>query len=101
MHTYITATGYIKPPEMTVFGGLPGEWPERKAYELAAVWHLDIHLINPWYLTTQGWDEFQARWQQLPEPINLLKSKTVHSPGVQIGNLYTLYTLPDEAQPPG
>jgi hypothetical protein len=101
IHAYLEAVKNLLPPVMTMFGGLLADYPERRAYEIAAVYGLDVNLLNPWYLTTEGWDEFQILWQQLPEPINLFKSKTVHTPGVQIGNLYTLYTLPDEVQPPG
>ena len=100
VQTYITATGYITPPQMTIFGGLPGDWPDRKAYELAAIWHLDIHLINSWYLTAEGWEQFQTLWQQLPEPVDTY-SKSVHKGCVQIGDLYTITTLPPGSRPPG
>lgn len=80
--TYLLTLEGIAPPQMTIFGGLPGDYPDRSAYELASRLNLDIHLMNPWYLTDQGWDTFQALWQQLPEPVDLYMEQAV-----QVGTL--------------
>lgn len=85
----------VSPPTMTVFGGLPAEWPERQAYHFANRYRLDVSLINPWYVSEAGWEQFQSLWQQLPEPVDLYTERCV-----QIGDLYTLSTMPGEARPP-
>lgn len=94
VRAYIQATDAVAPPKMTIFGGLPGDYPDRSAYELAARLRLDVNLINPWYLTAEGWADFQALWTQLPEPVDLYTA-----PCVQVGELYTLSTMPAEASP--
>lgn len=99
LHTYLSALGYTTPPRMTVFGGLEADFPDRRAYEIAAVWGLDIHLINPWYLTNEGWEQFQALWQQLPEPFDIYLD-SVHTPCVQVGDLYTIVHMPALSKPP-
>lgn len=90
---YLYVTSMVEPPQMTVFGGLASDYPERQVYELAAKYGLDVNLINSWYLTDDGWACFQALWQALPEPTDLYTDACV-----QIGELYTLYTLPAEAE---
>jgi hypothetical protein len=99
IQTYITACGYTRPPQMSVFGGLSIDYPDRKVYEIAEIWKLNIHLVCPWYLTNQGWEEFQTLWQQLPEPVNVY-SETVHTPWVQVGDLSTVVHMPAESLPP-
>lgn len=96
VQTYLIATSQIKPPTMTVFGGLEESYPENRAYHLAAQYRIDVNLMNPWYLTSEGWDEFQRLWQELPEPVDLYTP-----PCVQIGQLYTVSTMPSESQPTG
>lgn len=85
----------IKQPEMTVFGGVHDTYPERLAYEMCGKQGLDVNLVNPWYLTDEGWSQFQDLWNQLPEPVDLYTP-----PCVQIGELYTLSTMPAESEPP-
>lgn len=96
LQAYQYAASMIAAPQMTVFGGLAHDWPERRAYELAGRDRLNVDLINPWYLSANGWNEFQRLWAQLPEPVDILSTP----PCVQVGELYTLYTLPAGAKPP-
>ena len=96
LQAYLYAASQIQAPQMTVFGGLSHDWPERQAYVLAGRNRLDVELINPWYLTDAGWNEFQRLWAQLPEPVDIFSTP----PCVQVGDLYTLYTLPADANPP-
>lgn len=93
--SYQTAARMISPPQMTVFGGVAHDWPEPQAYRIAKGSGLDINLINPWYLSNEGWDQFQSRWQQLPEPVDILSTP----PCVQVGELYPLYTMPEDSKP--
>ena len=95
MQTYQYTASMIMPARMTIYGGVADDWPERKAYELAGQYKLDVNLINHWYLSEAGWEEFQRQWQQLPEPVDLYPG-----PCVQVGDLYPLYTMPAEAEPP-
>jgi len=94
LRSYQYIAGAIEPPHMTVYGGVPEDWPERKAYELCNKFELDVNLINPWYLSEAGWNELQKLWAQLPEPIDLYTEGCV-----QVGELYTLSTVESEAKP--
>ena len=96
LHSYQHCTSLIGQPRMTVFGGLEGDFPERRAYQIAAQSNLDVNLINPWYVSEEGWQTFLALWHELPEPVDIFSTP----PCVQIGELYTLYTVPAEAEPP-
>lgn len=96
LEAYRYAAGMITPPQMTVYGGVAHDYPERQAYSLASRMRLDVNLINPWYLSDAGWEQFQKRWAELPEPIDILST----SPCVQVGELYTLSTIGPEAKPP-
>lgn len=79
---------------MTIFGGARFDHVTPSAYKLAAERGIDASLLNPWYLTAEGWTEFQRLWQQLPEPVDLYTP-----PCVQVGELYTLYTTNDLETP--
>ena len=96
LHGYLYAASMIQAPQMTVFGGVAHDYPERRAYQLAGQNRLDVHLINPWYLSDAGWSELQRLWAQLPEPIDIFST----APCVQVGELYTLSTMPAEARAP-
>lgn len=89
---YLSVASMITPPKMTIFGGVPEDYPERAAYEAAERYGLNIHLINPWYLSEEGWRTFQELFTALPEPVDLYTEQCV-----QVGELYTLYTMPEEA----
>lgn len=95
LRSYQYIAGVIKPPHMTVYGGVSEDWPERKAYELCNKFELDVNLINPWYLSDSGWQALQELWQQLPEPVNLSTEGCV-----QVGELYTVSTVERAARPP-
>lgn len=90
--------GEIAPPQMTVYGGVPESYPERTAYDLANRFELDVNLINPWYLSEAGWDDFQVKFQALPEPVDIYESYPQPA-CVQIGELYTLSTMEACSEP--
>ena len=100
LERYQYAASMIEAARMTIYGGVPGDFPERQAYEIATRYRLDVNLINHWYLSEAGWEEFQRLWRELPEPVDLYQSETVHTPCVQIGELYTLSTMGADAEPP-
>lgn len=95
LHKYQYVASMIESPTMTIFGGLPGDYPKREAFELCGKHELDANLLNSWYLSEDGWNAFQDLWSQLPEPVDLYTT-----PCVQIGELYTLYTMPSESETP-
>lgn len=86
VYTYQRVAQFIPEPEMTVFGGLKADYPERSVYELSNQWHLDVNLVNPWYLTDEGWEKFQRLWKNLPEPVDIYQTKS-DPDGVQIGEI--------------
>lgn len=85
---YQTAVSMITAPQMTVYGGFAEDYPEQAAYHIANRYHLDANLMVYWYVSEQGWQDFQKIWAQLPEPVDLYTSACV-----QIGELYTLSTV--------
>jgi hypothetical protein len=85
---YQTAVSMISAPQMTIYGGLEEDYPERTIYPIAEHYHLDANLMVYWYVSEQGWQDFQKLWTQLPEPVDLYTS-----PCVQLGDLYTLSTV--------
>lgn len=72
-HIYENAAFRIPPPTMTVYGGLPGDFPSSADFRmLMGIQGMrDVDLCNPWYVSDAGWDDFQKTWQQLPEPVDL------------------------------
>lgn len=95
LESYQHVARLIAPPTMTVFGGVPENFPERRAYEIAYSSGLDVNLINPWYLSESGWQTFQNLWAQLPEPVDILSTP----PCVQLGELFHLSTMPEASKP--
>lgn len=92
---YQTAVSMISTPQMTIYGGLHQDYPEREAFTIANRYHLDANLMVYWYVSEQGWMDFQKIFTSLPEPIDLYTSACV-----QVGDLYTLYTIdPTQAHP--
>jgi hypothetical protein len=85
---YQTAVSAISAPQMTIYGGLAEDYPEQAAYRIADRYHLDANLMVYWYVSEQGWQDFQKIWAQLPEPVDLYTSACV-----QVGELYTLSTV--------
>lgn len=85
---YQTAVSMISAPQMTIYGGLDEDYPEQAAYHIANRYHLDANLMVYWYVSEQGWQDFQKIWAQLPEPVDLYTSACV-----QVGELYTLSTV--------
>lgn len=83
LESYQHITRLIAPPKMTVFGGVTGDFPERRAYEIAYNSGLDVNLINPWYLSEAGWQTFQNLWAQLPEPVDILTEGAVQVGGLK------------------
>ena len=96
MQTYQYAASMINPAQMTIYGGVAHDWPERKAYELAGRYKLDVNLVNHWYLSEAGWEEFQRLWRELPEPVDLFIE-----PGVQLGDMVLTTVNQTEASPRG
>ena len=85
----------VSPPTLTVYGGVPHDWPPADAFYLAVKHGLDGNYINPWYLTEPGWEDFQRLWKQLPEPINLYPQGCV-----QIGPVVlSVHNLAEETPP--
>lgn len=77
----------ISPPVMTVFGGASFDSIGRDVYELASKYRIDPLIVNSWYASDEGWNQFLDLWKQLPEPVDLYTP-----PCVQIGELYTVST---------
>jgi len=96
LERYQYAASMITAARMTIYGGVAHDWPPRQAYELAGQYKLDVNLVNHWYLSEAGWEEFQRQWKELPEPVDILSPTSC----VQIGELSTLYTLEAGAEPP-
>lgn len=90
----MTICATLPVPQMTVFGSARFDHIPPSGYKLASYYGYEATLLNPWYLTEDGWDEFQRLWAQLPEPVDLYTP-----PCVQIGELYTLSTG-DEIETP-
>lgn len=86
-HLYQKALDILPAPTMTVYGSVPHDWPPIDHFKVAAQFGLDVELLNPWYWSSFGWDDFQKLWKNLPEPIKLYTKGCV-----QLGELYTLYT---------
>ncbi len=97
LRSYQMVANWTDPPKMTIFGGVPESYPDRQVYELANQYGLDVNLSNPWYLSDVGWVLFQKLWSELPEPVDVY-SETVHTPCVQVGELYTFIHMPSEAE---
>lgn len=72
-HIYEHAAFRIPPPTLTIYGGLPGDYPTSADIRtLMSIQGMrDTDLANPWYVSEAGWQEFQELWQQLPEPVDL------------------------------
>ena len=81
-HIYEHAAMRISPPRLTIYGGLPGDYPSREELEILGTIQgmADFDLANPWYVSQAGWEAFQQLWTNMPEPVNLYTA-----PGVQIG----------------
>jgi hypothetical protein len=84
---YRRALEILPAPTMTVYGSVPNDFPPREHFQIAGQFGLDVELLNQWYWSDFGWNDFQALWKALPEPVKLY-------PGgcVQLGELSTLYT---------
>jgi hypothetical protein len=51
---------------------------------------LDAWFINPWYLSEDGWAEFQRQWQELPDPLpRKIKTESYPQPPVDKSELST------------
>ena len=65
-------------PIPTLLGGTPpleGWIPPRTQSILESVIQAGAtHLLNPWYLTEQNFEQFQNLWKMLPEPEDLWKT---------------------------
>ena len=90
----LTICAAASPPQMSVFGGTVFDHLTPQAYKLADERGIDANLLNPWYLSDTGWDDFQRLWRALPEPVDLSTRGCV-----QIGELSTLSTV-DEIEKP-
>ena len=75
--------------QLRLFGGiaLPGHY----SYQLARQIGVDVDLLNPWYLSDAGWENFQTLWKSLPEPVDLSTGAYV-----QIGELSTIVHRDDD-----
>ncbi len=69
---YRVIAGLLPGPVLSIYGGVSPDYPAREFYDLARDRNLDVHLLNPWYLSDAGWSAFQDLWKQLPEPVDLL-----------------------------
>jgi len=85
-HIYENAAMRVSAPRMTIYGGLEADHPTADEYRaLMMVQGMqDIDLANPWYVSDEGWADFQRIWQELPEPVDLYtegcvqKGRVVH-----------------------
>lgn len=75
IYSYQRVCELIPAPEMTIFGGVKDDYPNRAAYELAKQWNLDVNLVNPWYVSDEGWEQYQSLFSQLPEPLEMNGAK--------------------------
>jgi len=86
--TYQAINTSLTPPQMTIFGGLAHDWPPVQTFQMAARYHLNVELLNCWYLSDEGWQAFQELWTSLPEPVGELYTEAC----VQLAELYPLST---------
>lgn len=95
-HMYQNAARLISTPELTIYGGLSGDWPA--AAELRTLAHVqgirDFDLANPWYVSDEGWQQFNELWNQLPEPVDLYTDGCV-----QVGTVVHTVHKRAEVQP--
>ncbi len=98
LHAAQYIAGAIKPPTMTVYGGVSESFPESLCFELCGKHGVNPNLVNPWYLSDDGWAEFQRLWESLPEPVDIYENLSTPA-CVQIGELSTLSTIGIESEP--
>lgn len=76
--TYLTATYALhKMPTLSAFGAdsyNDEDW--QLIVNLAQQRGLQAFYINPWYTSDEGWADFQAQWQNLPDARDVLQPQT-------------------------
>lgn len=57
-------------PSLTPLGTVPESWlPAEVESVIHSVLPFNVSpLFNPWYLSAEGWQQFQRLWQAMPEP---------------------------------
>ena len=92
---YENAALQLTPPALTIYGGVPHNWPITEEFVAAARLGVDMNYVNPWYMTRAGWDELQRQWQLMPEPVDLYTEACV-----QVGDVVLTVHSADEKTPP-
>lgn len=67
---YLSASQVIKTPQLNPYGAdsyNDEDWT--LIINLAQQRGLQAFYINPWYVSDEGWAEFQRQWQALPEEV--------------------------------
>ena len=74
---YLEASRDTIPPKLNPYGAdsySEGEWAI--IIRLAQSRGLQAYYINQWYVTDEGWNEFQQQWKTLPEEVEPLTINT-------------------------
>jgi len=70
--------GHLVPPRLSLWGA--SEYSKDQEAVLIALANqisfTDPWLINPWYTSELGWQEFQKAWDNLPEPVDFAVHKS-------------------------
>ena len=69
---YLEASRDVIPPKLNPYGAdsySDSEW--LIIIRLAQSRGLQAYYINQWYVTDEGWAEFQRQWQELPEEVQI------------------------------